>query len=127
MRRQAFPWTKQMTKQGSNHNTPSHGLGYEAAAPKEDDLLALPPGRPEVEPGELRPDGALEAMPPGGVFAPVSGQHICAAHELCLGITAQQARDELSRVRMPEDDLTVNIEVHFELHRASELHASKSH
>ena len=34
-----------------------------------------------------------EEMPPGGVFALPSKQKICAAHDLCLGITAQQELD----------------------------------
>lgn len=110
-RRNAFPWTKVMEKRGTNHNGAGHGMGYAEAAPKEENLEEVSPGRPAVEPGELRPDGTVEELSAGGVFALQSERHICAAHDLCLGLTAQQ------------DDFTVTIEVHFELQRFEELRA----
>jgi len=110
-RRNPFPWTKTMESIGANHNGAGHGMGYSQAAPKEENLEEVPAGRPPVEPGDLRPDGTVEELPPGGVFALQSEHQICAAHDLCLGLTAQQ------------DDLTVTIEVHFEFQRFEELRA----
>ncbi|CAJ1363893.1 unnamed protein product, partial [Effrenium voratum] len=78
----------------------------------KEELQQVAPGRPETEPGELRPDGAVEEPAPGGVFAMPTGHQICAAHDLCLGITAQQ------------DDFTVTIEVHFEYDRYERLRAT---
>lgn len=114
-RRQAYPWTTAMAEYGTAHNTPGYGTVIPQDIPQEEDLVVLPPGRPELDEGEPltcfgfgidealgRTNTTYSPVIQGGVFAPRSAQYICSPDSLFLGITFSQ------------DAHHVTIQAHFE-------------